>query len=107
MKNKIITALVLALPMILLAFISKPKNKYKNLTADVVIAWNLISHETMEGKDYNCLIATRIHSMVHLAMHDAINSIHPLYETYALKAKNKSADPEATAAVAAYTVLLE
>jgi len=107
MKNKITTVLALATSMILLSFISKPKNKYKNLSADVVIAWNLISHETMEGKDYNCLIATRIHSMVHLAMHDALNSIQPLYETYALKTKNKLADPEATAAVAAYTVLLE
>ncbi|HYE54896.1 MAG TPA: vanadium-dependent haloperoxidase, partial [Chitinophagaceae bacterium] len=95
------------------AFADKPKNKLKDLSSDVIIAWNLISHETMaEGdlqplKNYQPLFAARIHAMVHLAMHDALNSINPVYETYALKTKRKHADPQAAAAAAAHTVLAE
>jgi hypothetical protein len=112
MKYKISATLAFVLCITLLAFVDKPRNKFKHLSSEVIISWNLISHEAMGGKDYQPLknyqplMATRVHSMVHLAMHDALNAIDPVYETYALKAKSKQADPEASAAVAAYTVLL-
>ena len=106
MKNKSYVAMALLLSIATMAFLAKPKKKYKDLSSDVVISWNLISHETMEGKDYDCLNASRVHAMVHLAMHDAVNAVEPMYETYALKAQDRKADPEAAAATAAYTVLL-
>lgn len=98
-------AFVLSIAM--MAFLGKPKNRYKDLSSEVITSWNVISHETMEGKNYDCLMASRIHSMVHLAMHDALNAIEPVYETYVLKEKDKKADPEAAAATAAYTVLVQ
>jgi hypothetical protein len=112
MKNKIYAVLALGLSMAAMAFINKPKEKFRNLSADVVIAWNLISHEAMGGKDYkplvnyHPLIASRVHSMVHLAMHDALNAIQAVYASYAYTGKMKGADPEVAAATAAYTVLV-
>lgn len=98
--------MALLLSIAMMAFVAKPAKRFKDLSSEVIISWNVISHETMDGKNYQPLPATRIHSMVHLAMHDAINSIEPVYETYALKAKDKKADPEVAAAVAAHTVLI-
>jgi hypothetical protein len=111
MKSKI-SLVAFALSFLMVAFVNKPKEKFKNLSADVIIAWNLISHETMAKKgyqplkDYQPLLGSRINAMVHLAMHDALNSIDAKFETYALHAKDKKADPEIAAATAAYTVLI-
>ena len=44
--------------------------------------------------------------MVHLAMHDALNGIAPVYETYALQQLDKKADPVAAISAAAHEVLV-
>jgi hypothetical protein len=112
MENKISAAFAFLLAIAMMAFINEPKKKLKDLSSEVIISWNLISHQVMAGeedlpgKDYQPLPATRVHAMVHIAMHDALNAINSVYETYALKAKVRGADPEAAAASAAYTVLL-
>lgn len=111
MKSKI-SVVAFLLSFLMVAFVNKPKEKFKDVSSDVIIAWNIISHETMAKKDYQPLVdyqplfATRINTMVHLAMHDALNSIYAKFETYVLKAKDKQADPEIAAATAAYTVLV-
>lgn len=45
--------------------------------------------------------------MVHIAMHDALNSIAPLYETYSALQGDSKADPIAALSAAAHTVLVE
>ncbi|HYF32101.1 MAG TPA: vanadium-dependent haloperoxidase [Chitinophagaceae bacterium] len=106
MKNKTSSAVAFVLSIAMMAFISKPTPKFKELPADVIISWNLISHETMDGKNYQPMLASRVNTMVHIAMHDALNAIDPVYVSYALKERDRKADPEAAAATAAYTVLV-
>ena len=106
MKNKTSPAVAFLLSIAMMAFINKPSEQFKDLSADVITSWNLLSHEIQEGKDYQPFIASRVHTMMHLAMHDALNAIEPRYESYALKVKDKKADPVAAASSAAYTVLL-
>lgn len=106
MKSKITAIIAFALSFTMLAFVGEPRKKVKNLSSEVVIAWNLIASEAMSGKDFQPFMAIRVQTMMHLAMHDALNAINPVYETYALKTKNRKADPEGAAAIAAYTVLI-
>jgi hypothetical protein len=77
----------------------------KKIPADVILEWNLIAYESMGSNYQHSLQAARLNAMVHLAMHDALNAIQPVYQTYALKAKNSKAHPVAAAATAAHTVL--
>jgi hypothetical protein len=105
MKNKI-AAIAFVLSFAMLAFVSGPEKKVKGLSSEVVVSWNLIAGEAMISKENQPFMIVRNQTMMHLAMHDALNAINPVYETYALKARNKKADPEAAAAVAAYTVLI-
>jgi hypothetical protein len=60
----------------------------------------------MQEPAYDPMIGSRIFAMVHLAMHDALNGIAPVYETYALTQSDKKADPVAALSSAAYTVLV-
>lgn len=82
------------------------KNPLKNYPHTVILEWNTISLETMQGPNYNPLLASRIFAMVHIGMHDALNSIAPVYDTYAFSNADSKADPIAAAAVAAHTVLV-
>jgi len=45
------------------------------------------------------------YTMVNLAMHDALNNIVPKYKSYALKARDKDANPDAAVAKAAHDVI--
>jgi PAP2 superfamily len=79
---------------------------FKNYSNAVVISWNNIAFETMQGPSYNPLLASRILAMTHLAMHDALNNIAPVYETYAYHRNEKRADPIAAVSAAAHSVLV-
>jgi hypothetical protein len=79
---------------------------FKNHSNTVIISWNNIAFETMKGPSYNPLLASRILAMMHLAMHDALNNIAPVYETYAYHRNEKKADPIAAVSVAAHSVLV-
>jgi hypothetical protein len=49
---------------------------------------------------------SRVLAMVHAAMHDAVNSAVPVYQTYASWLTDRQANPEAAAAAAAHRVLV-
>ena len=82
------------------------KNRFRNYSNATVLRWNAIAQETMQGAAYNPLLATRVLAMMHIAMHDALNGIAPVYETYLLKKQDKKADPVAAISAAAHIVLL-
>src|SRR5688572_9676006 len=82
------------------------KTPFSNYSNAVIIQWNTTAFEIMQGPTYNPLVASRIMAMVHIAMHDALNSIAPVYETYTFYRENRKADPIAAVSSAAYTVLL-
>src|SRR5688500_8032311 len=82
------------------------KKPFRNYSNAIVLQWNTITLETMQGPTYDPMMSSRIFAMVHLAMHDALNGIAPVYETYSLQQQDKKADPVAALSAAAYEVLV-
>ena len=79
----------------------------KKISNSVVLEWNKVAYDAFGGPEYqHSLMASRINAMTHLAMHDAINAIEPVYAFYVFKGKDATADPIAAAASAAHTVLI-
>lgn len=77
------------------------------LPNNVIIEWDEIAYQAFGGEAYqHSLMASRINAMTHLAMHDALNALFPVYEKYAFTGYNAAADPIAAAASAAHTVLV-
>lgn len=78
---------------------------------DVILAWNTIAYDALMAHDeyQNPLVATRVYAMVHVAQHDAINAIDPIYESYSFHGgaagADADADPVVAAAAAAHGVL--
>ena len=87
--------------------VDNPKKPFSNYSNSIVLQWNSIAFETMKGPAYDPMIASRIFAMVHIAVHDALNSIEPVFDTYALRQQDKKADPITAISSAAYTVLVE
>lgn len=86
--------------------VEDPKQDLSAYSHEVVTGWNQIALDAMGGPTYAFpLVNSRINAMMHIALHDAINSITPVYETYAYSGKYPDADPIAAAASAAHTVL--
>src|SRR5688500_305894 len=82
-------------------------NAIEKLPNTVVLEWNEADFKPFDGPVYqHSPMASRINAMSHLAMHDALNAIHPKYASYAFTGKDVDADPIAAVASAAYTVLL-
>jgi hypothetical protein len=72
----------------------------------IIIQWNALAQEIMQNPGYNPMDAARILAMIHLAMHDALNCITPVYETYAWHQEDRKADPIVAVSASAHTVLL-
>src|SRR5882672_6596934 len=75
--------------------------------AEVVTAWNerVLAMAAADDKLLT-LKGVRTAAMMHLAMHDALNSIERRYVPYAFNADARGADPVAAAAQAAYEVVV-
>lgn len=72
---------------------------------DVVVAWNALVLDTANAEDgFMTLKGVRAAAMMHIAMHDALNSIRRRYAGYAYTGQSAGADPVAAAAQAAYEV---
>ncbi|MBD0258128.1 MAG: vanadium-dependent haloperoxidase [Cytophagales bacterium] len=81
----------------------KPLAKYPNR---VIMDWNKMIVQAMGGPFYeHYLLFTHINAMTHLAMHDALNSVAPVYQPYAYHKPDPQAEPIAAAASAAHTVM--
>ncbi|HET6722323.1 MAG TPA: vanadium-dependent haloperoxidase [Chitinophagaceae bacterium] len=79
----------------------------RKLPNAVILDWNEIAFKAFDGPFYqHSLMASRINAMTHLAMHNAINAVEPVYATYGFTVKDTDADPVAAAASAAHTVLV-
>src|SRR5262245_59767300 len=77
------------------------------LQADVVTDWNVITLQAAAAAGLNPQRQHRVAAMVHVAMHDAVNSVAPQYKPYSvhvLRAAHASID--AAALQAAYSVLI-
>ena len=75
--------------------------------ADVVTDWNVITLQAAAAAGLNPQQQHRVAAMVHVAVHDAVNSVSPLYEAYAVHVPlSAGASIEAAAVQAAYGVLI-
>ena len=84
-----------------------PVSVVEKLPNTVVLQWNEIAFKAFDGPVYqHSLMASRINAMMHLAMHDAINAVYPVYQTYAFNGIDKKADVIAAAVSAAHAVLV-
>ncbi len=87
----------------LLALISLPGP----VRADVVTDWNLTTLQAAAAAGLNPQRQHRVAAMVHAAVHDAVNSVAPRYEAYAVRVSpSGEASIEAAAVQAAYGVLI-
>jgi hypothetical protein len=75
---------------------------------ELVLDWNQTAHQVIvaDTKYINPLPATRTLTMMHLALHDAVNGATPRYATYALQEQDPAADPAIAAVTAAHDVLM-
>lgn len=78
------------------------------VSAQVVIDWDNIALQTAINHDglQDPLPHARARTMMHLAVHDAVNSVIPKYESYNFFDRDKDANPIAAAAAAAHGVLV-
>ncbi|HWM88293.1 MAG TPA: vanadium-dependent haloperoxidase [Kofleriaceae bacterium] len=79
---------------------------------DVVVAWNQIGFDAAIRFDgFNGFENLRAMSMMHLAAHDALNTIVPVYKTYAFSGatagSHDDAHPTAAVAQASHDVLID
>lgn len=75
-------------------------------SADVVVRWNELAIDIVNADDqFGSFKGHRALAMMHLAMHDALNSIVRVYSRYALRGKLTAAHPIAAAAQSGRDVL--
>lgn len=108
MKLKMIVFAAAAFTLLTGACSKKERDELaKKFPNTVVLTWNENAYQAFGGTGYqHSLMASRINAMVHLAMHDAVNAVHPVFASYKFVGKDSGADPVAAAASAAYDVLL-
>jgi hypothetical protein len=79
---------------------------YVALDGDIVLAWNeLAQNIAFEEDQFLTFKGVRALAMMHLAMHDSLNTVFPLYDQYAYHHLNPLAHPVAAVAQAAHDVL--
>ncbi|KIC92622.1 vanadium-dependent haloperoxidase [Flavihumibacter solisilvae] len=76
------------------------------LPNDEIIKWSNVAFDAAGGPaEGHPALAARIAAMMHIAMHDALNAIVPVYEQYSYHQEYALANPFAATASAAHTVL--
>ena len=107
MKYAIVTVFAFSLFGISCSRSKDAVHAVKRIPGTVILDWNEVAFNAFGGAAYqHSLMASRINAMTHLAMHDAINAVHPVYGSYVFQEQDANADPVAAAASAAHTVLI-
>ena len=77
-------------------------------SADEVTRWNQVATDASAVSNTNPLTESRIFAILHVAIHDAVNTVELRYEPYQLKASPASAGASVEAAIAgaAHTTLV-
>src|SRR4028119_562654 len=77
------------------------------LSNQIILEWSNAAFEAAGGAaEGHPLLASRVEAMMHIAIHDALNAITPVYEQYVYKShRYNSAIPFTAVASAAHTVL--
>ena len=79
----------------------------RRLGPDLAVEWSQTAYDIAYAEDqFLTFKGQRAIAMMHLAMHDALQAIDPVYTPFAYRAESRSADPIAAAATAAHAVLI-
>jgi PAP2 superfamily len=77
------------------------------LDSALVVSWNQTVNEIAFAEDqFLTFKGVRAHAMMHIAIHDALNAVIPLYKQFAYRRADFFAHPAAAAAQAAHDVVL-
>lgn len=108
MGKNIITLFVASLAIILAAFISSSQEtKEELIEPKLAVEWNKLGYKIAYAEDqFLTFKGQRALSLMHLAVHDALNSVEPRYDRYACSEEGSNASPTAAAAQAAFEVLM-
>ncbi len=91
--------------LLLLTACTEKAVRPEEVPADALIPWNEAIYETALQEDgLLTLKGLRTATLSHLAAHDALNAVVPLYQTYLPRADASGADPQAAAIYAVYTI---
>lgn len=78
-----------------------------NFTPEIIISWNdKVMDLAIVEDGLLTLKGVRTEAMMHVAIHDAINAIQPVYSSYSFEEKYPNADPISATAQAAYEIAL-
>ena len=78
-----------------------------NFNPEIITSWNKKIMEMAVAEDgLLTLKGVRTEAIMHIAIHDALNAIQPLYSYYSFEGINKNANPITTTAQAAYEIAL-
>ena len=73
----------------------------------LAVAWNQLAYDIAFAEDqFHTFKGQRTFAMMHIAMHDALNTVDPIYQRYGYSGEQTAADPLAAAAQAAYVILI-
>ncbi|MGH7497004.1 MAG: phosphatase PAP2 family protein [bacterium] len=76
--------------------------------SDAVVRWNRIATDAAVAAKMDPLTESRVFSILHVAIHDALNTIYRRYEPYRLQAQaSREASAEAAIAAASHATLVE
>jgi hypothetical protein len=79
----------------------------RKLDHRLAVAWNQLAYDLAFAEDqFLTFKGHRTLAMMHLAIHDALNTVEPVYKRYSYLGEPIAADPTAAAAQAAYEVLI-
>lgn len=98
-------AMLAVLPVVAASPEPPPRVAVETASAAVLLAWNEAVLTAAEAEDrFLTLKALHTAALMHLAVHDALNTIEPRYRTYLPAASAERGDPLAATAEAAYRV---
>lgn len=104
---RMISGICLAIGVAVCNASSANESQREACTSNVLVDWNARVLEIAAAEDgLLTLKGVRTAAMMHIAVHDAINSIRGHYSHYAFRGDGFGADPVATAAQAAYEVVV-
>src|SRR6266849_2259372 len=93
---------IASLILYLTAFVLTPP-----AAANEVAQWNETTMKAIEANGQSAVVSTRTLTMVHVAVHDALNAISRRYDAYYFEGPgDPAAPPDAAIAAAAHTVLV-
>lgn len=104
---KTITSLFFFLSLFLFQSCVEGERNMDDYDADVVLSWNQKIMEMAIAEDgLLTLKGVRTEAMMHTAIHDALNTIQPVFSNYSFEGNNMKANPIAAAAQAAYEIAI-